>query len=364
MDTVRKTIMLVDDNATNLTIGKNILIKNYDVFTLESGFKLFKVLRRLLPDLILLDIEMPEMNGYEVIKHLKASDQYCRIPVIFLTAKNDSGSELEGLSLGAVDYITKPFSPPLLIKRIEHQVLLEDQKRSLEIQKKELEVYNEHLEDLVEQKTRTVVELQNAVLQTMAEMVEWRDDVTGEHINRTQQFLGILVEGVLERGIYPEYAGIMRDKFFIQSAQLHDVGKIGIQDAILSKPDRLTTEEFELVKNHTSFGGMVINRISRNTTEQGFLNHARLFAMTHHEHWDGTGYPAGLKGTDIPIHGRLMAIADVYDALISQRPYKAALPHQEAVGIIVRGKGSHFDPVLTDVFIEVEPRFEAALTAA
>jgi putative two-component system response regulator len=357
MENTRKNIMLVDDNTTNLTIGRNILLDSYNVFTIQSGQKLFKMLEKINPDLILLDVEMPEMNGYEVIKQLKAGERYRSIPVVFLTAKSDSGSELEGLTLGAVDYITKPFSPPLLLKRIELHLLIESQKQ-------ELKNYNDNLQELVNQKTKTVLELQDAILQTFAEMVECRDDVTGGHIDRTQQYLRILTDAILEKNLYPEHQNILRDKFFVPSAQLHDVGKIAIQDSILKKPAKLTNNEFEEMKTHTTFGVMVIDKIGKNTSEKTFLDHAKLFAGTHHEKWDGTGYPNKLKGTDIPIHGRIMAIADVYDALISSRPYKKAFSHKEAVDIILIGRGTHFDPELTDIFMSVSDRFNEAATIA
>jgi putative two-component system response regulator len=351
METSRKKIFLVDDNPTNLTIGRNILMDGYDVFTIQSGQKMFKMLEKISPDLILLDVEMPEMSGYEVIQQLKADEKIGPVPVIFLTAKSDSGSELEGLSRGAVDYITKPFSPSLLLKRIEMHLLIESQKR-------ELKVYNEHLQDLVDQKTKTVVELQNAVLQTVAEMVECRDDVTGGHIDRTQQYLQILTDALLEKKLYPEYEHILRDKFFVQSAQLHDVGKIAIADNILKKPAKLTDDEYENMKTHTTFGVAVIEKIGASTSEKTFLQHAKLFAGTHHEKWDGTGYPKGLKGKEIPIHGRLMAIADVYDALISVRPYKTAFSHEDTVNILAGGKGTHFDPDLIEIFISVADDFK------
>jgi putative two-component system response regulator len=357
MDTVRKKIMLVDDNVTNLTIGRNILIDEYETFTVQSGQKLFKILEKVRPDLILLDVEMPEMSGYEVIEELKANDRYRSIPVVFLTAKSDSGSELEGLTLGAVDYITKPFSPPLLLKRIELHLLIESQKQ-------ELKNYNENLQELVNQKTKTVIELQDAILQTFAEMVECRDDVTGGHIDRTQKYLKILTDAILEKNLYPQYEDILRDKYFVQSAQLHDVGKIAIQDSILKKPAKLTNIEFEEMKTHTTFGVTVIDKIGQNTSEKTFLEYAKIFAGTHHEKWDGSGYPKGLKGEGIPIHGRLMAIADVYDALISERPYKKPFTHEEAVDIIRVGRSTHFDPELTDVFISVADRFQEAAIGA
>jgi putative two-component system response regulator len=193
-------------------------------------------------------------------------------------------------------------------------------------------------------------------------MVECRDDVTGGHIDRTQQYLRILTDTLIERDLYPEYRDLLKDKFFLQSAQLHDVGKIAIQDSILKKPAKLTIDEYEKMKTHTSFGVKIIEKIGENTSEKTFLEHAKIFAGTHHEKWDGSGYPAGIKGRDIPLHGRLMAIADVYDALISERPYKKPFSHQEAVDIIVSGRGTHFDPEITDIFLSVAHLFNDAAT--
>jgi putative two-component system response regulator len=316
-----------------------------------SGEKLFKLLEKTTPDLILLDIEMPEMNGHEVIKRLKESKCTRDIPVIFLTARNDNGSELEGLSMGAIDYIGKPFSPALLLKRIDLHLLVESQK-------KVLEEYNVNLQKLVDKKTEAVLQLQNAVLQTIAELVECRDDITGGHIERTQHYLRILVYSMLDMGVYTGRAKEWANSdLFFQSAQLHDVGKIAISDSILMKPGRLTDEEFRTMQSHTTFGGKVIEKIISMTSEQSFLEHAKIFAETHHEKWDGSGYPNGLKGEDIPLQGRLMAIADVYDALISERPYKKAMPHHEAAAIIKEGRGTHFDPLLVDVFVSVADSF-------
>ncbi|MDR2578749.1 MAG: response regulator [Chitinispirillales bacterium] len=349
-DAKRKTIFMVDDNLTNLTVGKSALLGRYKVFTIPSGKKLFEMLNKTTPDMILLDIEMPDMNGYEIIRELKANIETAHIPVIFLTARSDSGSELEGLSLGAIDYISKPFSPPLLLKRIEVHMLVEEQK-------KELENYNDNLQFMVDEKTKTVLDLQNAILKTVAELVECRDDTTGGHIERTQNYLRILIDALLTEGIYKEQVSGWNIEFLLQSSQLHDVGKIAIKDCILQKPAKLTEEEFNEMKTHTLFGIKVIERIQENTTEATFLEYAKIFASTHHEKWDGSGYPHGLKGEEIPLQGRLMAIADVYDALISERPYKQPFPHEEAVSIIRDGSGSHFDPYLVEVFLKHEQDF-------
>jgi len=350
MEDKRQKIMLVDDNITNLTVGKNALVNKYDVFTIPSGDKLLKILQRTIPDLILLDIDMPDMTGYDVIKILKADPATSAIPVIFLTAKNDAADELEGLSLGAIDYIIKPFSPPLLQKRIEVHLLVDKQA-------KQLKDYNNNLEEMVREKTKTVLELQNAILETVAELVECRDDVTGGHIERTQSFLKSMVNKLNRDKIYQDIISTWDEEFLVQSAQLHDVGKIAVRDSILGKPGRLTEEEFAEMKKHTTFGEAIIEKIEKNTTEQTFLTHAKIFAGTHHERWDGRGYPKGLKGDEIPLQGRIMAIADVYDALISERPYKKAFTHEEAVKIISDGRGTQFDPALVDIFINIADEF-------
>ncbi|MDR2079483.1 MAG: response regulator [Treponema sp.] len=346
----RQIIFLVDDNMTNLTTGKTILKDHYDIFSIPSGAKLFEMLEKVSPNLILLDIEMPEMNGYEAIKKLKAEQKTRDIPVIFLTAKKDPGSELEGLSLGAIDYIFKPFSPPLLLRRLENHLLIQTQKMALKD-------YNDNLQQMVQKRTQQVIELQNSILNTITEMVECRDDVTGGHIERTQNYLKLLVNKLLTEQIYWEEVSSWNLEFLIPSAQLHDVGKIAISDAILNKPGKLSSEEFDIMKRHTSIGEATIEDIMRTIPENDFLNHAKIFAGAHHEKWDGSGYPRGLKGFNIPLQGRLMAIADVYDALIAVRPYKQALTAMEAERIILEGREKHFDPVLTDLFKELAPQF-------
>lgn len=351
MENSTKRIFLVDDNVTNLTIGKNVLSEHYNVITMPSGEKLLIMLEKTLPDLILLDIEMPNMNGYEAIKIIKKNKNTAHIPVIFLTAKIDTLSELEGLSLGAVDYIGKPFSPLLLLKRIELHLLVQDQKR-------QLQNYNNNLQQMIDKKTNSVIELKNSILRTMAELVECRDDITGGHIERTQLYLKILIDAILEKNLYQNEVSNWDIGFILSSSQLHDVGKIAIKDSILQKPGKLTFEEFELMKTHVNFGVNVINKIQQTTTEKEFLDHAKVFIATHHEKWNGTGYPEGLKGDDIPLQGRLMAIADVYDALTNERPYKKAFTHKEAANIINESNGTHFDPCLIDLFNEYAHKFE------
>ena len=350
MDSVRQKIILVDDNKANLTMGKEKLKDHYEVYPVLSAARLFEIMDHVTPALILLDVMMPEMDGYEAIKVLKADPRWCDIPVIFLTSRNDEKSELEGLSLGAIDYVFKPFSGPLLHQRIKNQLLIVSQR-------KELQDFNDNLQRMVEDKTAQVVSLQNAILSTIAEMVEFRDNLTGGHVTRTQKYLKVLVDRMLDDRIYHDEVARWNLDFLIQSAQLHDVGKIAISDAILNKPGKLDDSEFEIMKRHVTIGVMAIEKIASKTPEHAYLHHASVFAGTHHEKWDGTGYPKRLKGPAIPLEGRLMAVADVYDALISKRPYKAPMPVEVAEKIILEGRGTHFDEALVDVFVEVKDKF-------
>ncbi|MDR2338766.1 MAG: HD domain-containing protein, partial [Deltaproteobacteria bacterium] len=294
---------------------------------------------------------MPEMDGFEVIKRLKVNDAWKEIPVIFLTSRSDENSELEGLSLGAIDYVTKPFSAPLLLQRINNHLLLA-------AQKKELTNLNDNLERLVEIKTNQVLELQNSVIYTLADMLEQRDDDTGGHVLRTQRYMAIMLAKLLETGLYKDELDEIDIDFVVPSALLHDIGKISISDAILRKPGPLTNEEFAEMKKHSEHGANAIERILSKNPGHSFLTCAKRIARSHHEKWDGTGYPDGLSGYDIPLEARLMAVADVYDALISDRPYKKAFTTDEAKRIIEEGRGKHFDPVLIDIFLEVSDDFE------
>ena len=357
METVRNKIILVDDNITSLADGKALLTVHYEVYAMPSAAKLFEILDKVIPALILLDIEMPEMNGYEAIKKLKSDARFSDIPVIFLTSKNDEGSELEGFDLGAVDYVSKPFSGPLLLKRIENQLLIARQKKDLLANQAALKDYAENLEVKVREKTSEVTDLQNTILSTMADLVEYRDGITGGHTSRTKRYLATMIKELKKKEIYTEEISRWDIEVFLSSAQLHDVGKIAISDLILNKPGKLTSEEFEIMKTHVTVGVDAIQKIIDHTKEHDFLHHAQIIAGTHHEKWDGSGYPRNLKGEDIPLQGRLMAIVDVYDALISERPYKRAFTHEEANEIIEEGAGKHFDPALVDVYRGVADEF-------
>jgi putative two-component system response regulator len=259
-----------------------------------------------------------------------------RVPVVFLTAVSDSNAELRGFELGAVDFINKPFSPPILLKRIESHI---------------------ETDKLVKNSQKSLRNMQNAMISVISELVENRDKVTGGHIERTQQYLRILVEELLRTGIYADQISKWDLQILLPSAQLHDVGKITISDLILNKPSKLTEEEYEVIKAHASEGERIIDEIIKKTPDDGFLMHAKRFAGYHHEKWDGSGYPKGIAGKDIPLEGRLMAIADVYDALVSERPYKKAFTHEKAVEIILSESGTHFDPELIGAFANIADDF-------
>jgi len=366
-----KTIFIVDDNDVNLSTAAKALSKQYRAFTLPSASDMFELLKDIVPDLILLDIMMPEMDGFETMRLLKSNARYSDIPVIFLSGRNDAATEARGFEMGALDFISKPFSEPVLLNRI---------KTHLEIE----ELIRERTAMLL-QRTEKLQRLQNSIVSILANMVENRDKYTGGHIERTTKYIKILLDAMLERGVYSDEisrwhvedlvsSAHLHDigEIFIankastqqkyphfdldiisSSARLHDIGKITITDLILNKPGNLTTEEYELMKTHASEGEKIIDSIIVESGNEAFLKNAKLFAGYHHEQWDGTGYPHGLKGTDIPLQGRIMAIADVYDALISQRSYKIAFSHEKAVEIIKGSGGSQFDPKIVDVFLTV-----------
>ena len=357
MDNSRSKIIMVDDVKANLIMCKNLLRTFYEVYLASSAAKLFEILENVTPDLILLDINIPEINGFDIIKILKAEPHFSDIPVIFLTSKTDDDSEMEGFDLGAADYVRKPFYGPLLLKRIANQLMIVRQRNELLVSQAALKDYTDNLEAKVREKTTEVISLQNTVLATVAELVEFRDKKTGGHITRTQYYLQTLTAEMLRRGVYADEISQWDMDYFLPSAQLHDVGKIAITDLILDKPGKLTDKEFEIMKSHVSVGVDAIEQIMGMTHEHIFLQYAMAIIGTHHEKWDGSGYPIGLAGKNIPLEGRLMAIVDVYDALVSERSYKKALSHDEAYKIIKAGSGSHFDPALVDVFCRIANKF-------
>jgi len=351
-DAAKKTIIIVDDNDTNLTVAENTLAKHYRVIALSSAAKMFQALDRFKPDLILLDVEMPEMNGFEVMKKLKKNDMYAEIPVIFLTGLSDAVSEAYGIDLGAVDFIMKPFTEPVLLNRIRNHLNIDKLVRERTGQ------LAQRTEQLA-RRTEQLVRLQNGIVFTLANVVENRDSNTGGHIDRTSVYIKILIDAMLVQGVYgDEMSGWDLDSV-VSSARLHDLGKIAIPDSVLNKPDKLTSEEFSVIKTHPSAGERIIEQMMSRTGDADFLYNAKLFAAYHHEKWDGTGYPYGLRELSIPLQGRIMAVIDVYDALVSERPYKKPFTHDKAVGIIMGDSGMHFDPLIAGVFNEVNARIMA-----
>jgi len=332
-----KTIFVVDDNDTNLMTAKTALDGAYKTFALPSAARMFKLAERITPDLILLDVDMPEMDGFQAMEVLKSDPKLKTIPVIFLTARNDTETEIRGFELGAIDFMNKPFSPPVLIKRIEMHI---------------------EMDNTIKKVKKSVRSVHNATISVISDLVESRDKVTGGHIERTQRYIEILVNELVRTGTYAEEISKLDIDLLLPSAQLHDVGKISISDLVLNKPAKLTDEEFVIIKTHCAEGKRIIDMImSKTEDDDGFLEHAKRFAYTHHEKWDGSGYPQKLSGENIPLEGRIMAVADVYDALVSERPYKKAFTHEEAVSIIKKDSGTHFDPKIVDAFLNVADDF-------
>ncbi|HON23738.1 MAG TPA: two-component system response regulator [Syntrophales bacterium] len=349
----KPTVLVVDDTPDNLTLMSGLLKDKYKVKIANNGERALKVaMTGTPPDIILLDIMMPVMDGYEACRHLKENPETRDIPVIFLTAKAEVDDEMRGFELGAVDYITKPISPPIVLARVQTQLQLKKVRDYLRDQ-------NEFLEAEVRRRTEEVVAIQEVTILAMASLAETRDNDTGNHIRRTQWYIKTLAENLRKNSRFSHF--LDDDKtidLIFKSAPLHDIGKVGIPDHILLKPGRFTPEEFEIMKTHTTLGRDAIVAAERRLgVEMPFLAFAKEIAYSHQEKWDGSGYPEGLSGDDIPISGRLMAVADVYDALICRRVYKEGMPHEKAVAIITEGRGSHFDPDIVDAFLECADEF-------
>jgi len=335
-NSMMKIVFVVDDIETNRASAKLALGDAYRTFTLPSAEKMFALAEKIRPDLILLDIEMPEMDGFETILRLKADPKLKTIPVIFLTAKNDEVMEIRGFELGALDFIGKPFSPPVLLKRVEMHI---------------------ETDRLMKNAQRSVQRIHNATINAIADAVEHKSNNPGGHVARTQAYVKLLINELIRNGTYAEEISGWDRRQLIPSAQLHDVGKVAISEAVLNKPDKLSEEEYENIKQHCREGERIIERIIEETEDDSFLLHAKKFAGSHHEKWDGTGYPRKLAGEDIPLEGRIMAVADVYDALTTDRPYKQAISHDEAVKIIEKESGAHFDPKIVAAFLAVAKEF-------
>jgi putative two-component system response regulator len=350
----KATVLVVDDTPDNLVLMSSLLKEEYKVKVANGGEKALKIaLSGAPPDLILLDIMMPDMDGYEVCKRLKSNPATQDIPVIFLTAKAAIEDEKKGLELGAVDYITKPISPPIVMARVKNHLALKDMADFLRDQ-------NDFLEREVTKRTREVMAIQDVTILVMASLAETRDSETGNHIRRTQFYVKALAEKLREHPRFSSFLTPGNINMVFKSAPLHDIGKVGIPDRILLKPGRFEPHEYEIMKTHTTLGWNAIAHAENALgTHVEFLSFAKTIALSHQEKWDGSGYPHGLAGDAIPIPARLMAVADVYDALISRRVYKEGMSHEKAMQIMTEGRGTHFDADIFDAFFEIQDEFRA-----
>jgi putative two-component system response regulator len=347
-------VLIVDDTPENLTIMNGLLKDAYRTKVANNGERALKLAAAdPKPDLVLLDIMMPGMDGYEVCRRLKADPATRDIPVIFLTARTQVEDEQRGFDVGCVDYITKPISPPIVLARVRTHLTL---KAAADF----LRDKNDYLAAEVARRTRQISTVQDVTILAMASLAETRDNETGNHIRRTQSYVKALALELRKRS---KFAGWLDDAtidLLFKSAPLHDIGKVGIPDAILLKPGKLTSEEFEVMKTHTTLGRDAIVAAEKLLDEPvSFLQYAREIAHSHQEKWDGSGYPEGLKDEQIPLSARLMALADVYDALISRRVYKPPFPHEKAVEIIREGRGTHFEPDIVDTFLDIHDVFHS-----
>ena len=345
----KPVITAIDDDPVILNFLVSVLKANYSVRPFTSGSMALDFLKKSKSDLILLDYQMPDMTGIEVLNALQNDPLTRDIPAIFLTGAIDSESEVEALDHGAVDYITKPIRYRSLLTRVRLQL--------------ELQTHRKQLEALVEERTRNLNAAYNKLkvreeitLNMLAKATDMRDHGTGDHIQRTTEFVNILVTHIMNNPMPGYDLSSEAAEDIIRSSKLHDLGKISLPDHILLKPGRLTDEEFAVIKTHSQQGEQFLSEFV-SKMEDAFLETAREIAYSHHERWDGTGYPLGLAGTDIPLAARIVAVADVYDAITSVRPYKRALPHEEASEIIVSSAGNHFDPYLVSIFKQHSDEF-------
>lgn len=347
-------LLVVDDALNNIQLLISMLSPHYNVTATDNGVSALRLAAaHPQPDLILLDVAMPDMDGYEVCRRLKTEASTHDIPVMFLTANIGSENEYTGLALGAVDYLTKSPHPEILLAKIKIHLALKAHADSLRDKSHFLESQNDRLQLALES-------MRDAAIQAIASIARVRDTETGNHICRTQWYVKQLA---IQLSTHPKFSAALPPQaieLMFKSASLHDIGKVGIRDSILLKPGKLNAAEFEIMKTHTTLGREVIEHAEKQLGSRiDFLAVAKEIAYSHHERWDGTGYPQGLSGEAIPLSARIMAVADVYDALTSRRVYKDSMPHQEAANLIVQGKGKHFDPDVTDAFLAIQDEFKA-----
>ena len=342
----KPTILIVDDTPENLSVLGELLQRAYRVRAANSGRRALQIAQsQPTPDLILLDVMMPEMDGYAVLSQLRENPQTQQIPVVFVTAMDGTEDEEHGLACGAVDYITKPIRPAIVLARVRTQLEL---KKAQDI----LRDHNTYLEAEVARRMAENQLIQQVSIHALARLAETRDPETGNHLMRTQEYVRTLAIRLRNHPRFAAYLDARTIDDLAKSAPLHDIGKVGIPDHILLKPGKLTPEEWEIMKTHAELGSRAIDQAEADAEKPvEFLAIAKEIAHFHHEKWDGSGYPEGRKGDEIPVSARLMALADVFDALISKRVYKAAFSFENAAQIITEGSGKHFDPDVVEAFL-------------
>jgi putative two-component system response regulator len=334
-----ETIFVVDDCDVDRAMIKQALDESYRAYALPTAEAMFELIDTVIPDLVLLDIRMPETDGFAALKRLYSDPRTATVPVVFMTSYGDAETEARGFEAGAVDFINKPFAQSVLLRRIETHL---------------------RIDRLIKKRTGRITRLKNGIISVLADLVECRDEATGGrgHIDRTSRCIKELIEALRESGVYADEVADWDTDTMVASARLHDIGKIAVSDSILNKPGKLTPEEFAVIKSHVAEGERIIDKIATQTGDEDFLRFAQQFVSYHHERWDGGGYPYGLKGEEIPLTGRIMAIIDVYDALVSARPYKKPVPPKLALNTIMQESGTHFDPNLAEIFFLKRKEFE------
>ncbi len=356
----KQRVLCVDDEPINLLVLEDLLQDEFEVVTAANGQEVMNMLRSDTPiNIILLDIIMPDINGFEVCQKIKRDPVLREIPVLFISSLRGGEDEVRGLEVGAEDFIHKPFLPPVVKARVRTHLQFAAARRELRQRNDSLEALVAERTYAIVHKTEQVMAAQSATISAFCSLAETRDNETGNHIRRTQHYVKVLAEALRRHPRFKDALDEQTVELFYRSAPLHDIGKVAIPDAILNKPGKLTPEEWETMKLHTAYGRNAIAIAERDLTGTGqdFLRYAREIAYSHHEKWDGSGYPQGLSGETIPLCARLMAVADVYDALISRRVYKAPFTHEQALAVITEGRGYHFDPDIADAALALGEQF-------
>jgi len=345
-------ILIVDDDPDNLQVLERFLKKKgYRIRLAQSGSVALQTAERDPPDLVLLDINMPDLGGFEVCRLFKENEQLRSVPILFLSGLDNTTDKVKAFQAGGVDYVTKPFQFEEILSRVETHLKM----RRLQI---ELEKHSRNLESLVREQVKEISDSQLAAIFALAKLAESRDEDTGKHLERVQTFCKLLAAKLSEQPRYRDHIGSTYTENIHHASPLHDIGKVGIRDSILLKPGKLTLEEFETMKNHAILGAQTLEEVRSKYPKNAIINMGIAIARSHHEKWDGSGYPDGLAGEDIPLSARIMAVADVYDALRSKRCYKLRLSHERSCAIILENSSTHFDPSVVEAFGELEGRFE------